>query len=589
MHSLKVINNIFCVLVVSFLFLMTVPGCSEDPESQAQQRLHESTRSALEQARDGLHQSEIDDPEDMDQLQQASDSISSAISKNRSARGAVSSATFAKANISFAQGQKLRVQLQLESVPVTEAIGSIALANNRTGGLAIQVDRLEGLVASNGEQIDILKDLINGVDGKDGLKAEMQVSAADLADLQSQKADLVSSCDRVEASGSKLQDEANAKFRQAETARGDEKVNLNEEGFELLRKSNSEMVKGQGLSNRISALEDKISIVKPLTEKLQNDLKQVQGQINELANSPDFAQLKNQLELVSDEHRKSQVELQSEIKKLVTLKKNYAELTEEVAVYLKSAIADYEKVGSGQLRSAAQERIAISSFWIAALYSENAVQEKHVKLSLEYIYPVVEDASALDGIVQSCDTQCSKLGKQAFEYFDLAIENYGQLAGTGGSEHACYITKRHALALYGKFDLADKLGDYPVADKVWEEIEAILKSAEECDPDFSKTVVARIIDGRSDSVSVLPIDNTSSYEGTRKQFQNHGWPKLPAEDREGAVNGLLAELAKLENEATFDRQAYERILGPEKMKLENALKRGFEDIEDDGMSDPNLF
>ena len=115
MRHLKVINNIFCVLVVSSLFLLTVVGCSKDPEGQAQEQLHESTRSALGQARDGMGQSMTDDLEDGDQLQKASDNIGSAISKNRKARGAVSSATFAKGNIAFAQSQKLRGQLQRRS------------------------------------------------------------------------------------------------------------------------------------------------------------------------------------------------------------------------------------------------------------------------------------------------------------------------------------------------------------------------------------------------------------------------------------------------------------------------------------------
>ena len=39
---------------------------------------------------------------------------------------------------------------------------------------------------------------------------------------------------------------------------------------------------------------------------------------------------------------------------------------------------------------------------------------------------------------------------------------------------------------------------------------------------------------------------------------------------------------------TFDRQAYDRVLGPEKLKLENALKRGFEDFDDGGIADPNF-
>ena len=105
-----------------------------------------------------------------------------------------------------------------------------------------------------------------------------------------------------------------------------------------------------------------------------------------------------------------------------------------------------------------------------------------------------------------------------------------------------------------------------------------------------KTVVmiARLLDGTTDYTPVLAVDNTSYYEDIRKQYQEHAWPKLPLNEREGAVNILLANLVELEAEDTFDREAYERVLGPEKLKLENALKRGFEDIIDDGIADPNF-
>lgn len=586
---LKVIKNVICALTVSFLFLAIIPGCSDDPEGQAQEQLHKSTSSALDLARDGLHLSNTDDS---DQLQQASDNISSAISKNRSARNAVSSATFAKANITFAQAQKLRSKLQLESVPITEATGRIALINSRTGKLTAEKNSLQDLVKSHNEQIDMLNQFITkGIEGKPGLKTQVQGKAAELADLQSQKVALEDSRDNVKFSASEFQGKANLKFRQAETAKGEEKVTLSNEGFELLRKSNAGMVSAQEFSNQIQVLESEIGVIKPLSEKLRSELKSLKGQINELQNSPDFAKLESQLTQVSIEYKESQTQFRSEIKKLVELKKSYAAVTEESAVFLKSAITDYKNVVSGQLRSAALERVATSSFWVASIYSDNAILEKHVASAIEFIYPAVKgtDASELNVIVQSCNARSLKLGKQAFEYFDIAAEKYEQLAGSVSGEHSCNIIKRCGLALFGKLALAEKLGQYDASDKASEQLEVVLENAKKCDPDYSRTVLARIINGKTNSVSVLPVDNTSFYEDKRKMFLENSWIKLPVEERADAVKVLIATLDEIEQEDTFDRQAYERILGPERIKLENAIKRGFEDIEDDAMTDANLL
>ena len=178
--------------------------------------------------------------------------------------------------------------------------------------------------------------------------------------------------------------------------------------------------------------------------------------------------------------------------------------------------------------------------------------------------------------------------KLAFEKFDLALEKFAETSADG--DHGCSITKRHILTLYSKILLAEQLGEYEASDKAREQIEPLIEKARECDPDFSRTLVAKLIEGRTDYIPQLPVDNTEYYESIRQKIVANRWQKLPEDQREPHVNNQLAELAALETEETFDRETYERILGPEKKGLIAAKEGGFVVEEAAGSSDdPNDF
>ena len=533
MRSVKAIKFIVCLIIVSFLGLLAFAGCSDKPEAKA--------------ASDG--------------------------------------AIFTKANTAFVQAQKLHAQLQTKSVPVTQAANQIIVRNNRIDELATQKSRLQDMVNANDEYIDQLKLIIDGKDLKPGILKELEISNAELSELNKQKTALETSHNKAQRLASDLQDQANGKLRLAEGVSGDEKVKLSTEGFDLHRKSNAAMIEAQTLTNQIEMLEGSIAVAEPLNKKLQKDLREIEERIVELDSSPDFTKLKSQLSAVGQQLGESQTELGAAVITLTDAKSNYAKESEEVITLLKAAIKDYEKVRSRQLRSAASERIAISSFWIASVCAENVTLAMHTESIIECL---PENTAGRERIIGNCKSDRSKYGKRAFENYDLAAKNYGQIKDTANSEHACYITKRHILTLYEKIMLAEAIGEYDVSTEAADLFDKLLEKAEQCDPDFSKTITARLIDGKTDQAPVLPVDNTAYYENIRKKFQNHTWPKLPADEREEAVNALLADLEGLEAEDTFDRQAYDRILGPEKQKLESALKRGFDDFDDEGFADPNF-
>lgn len=583
MRSIKAIKFIVFLIIVSFFGLMALSGCSEKPESKAQKSLDESTHAALGQARDGLSSGVSPEADSPDDLQQARERLASAISKNRKAP-ALDGAVFAKGNITFAQAQKLHALLQSKSIPVTKAADRIIVINDRTNELATQKSRLQDMVQANNEYINQLNLNINGQGGKPGIRQMVQKGNAELAKLGGQKSDLAISYNEAQSLASDLQNQANRKLRMADGASGDEKVKLSTEGLDLQRKSNTSMIEAQRLGNQIELLESRIAIAKPLNEKQQKDMKEMKDQINELSNSSDFAKLKSQLRDVSGQLGQSQNELDTAVKTLSNAKSDYASDSEEMITLLKAAIEDYEKVRSRELRSAASERIAISYFWIASVCAENVTLAKHAVSIVECI---PQGGVGLKTIIEKCTGDTLDYSKRAFESYDLATEKYGQV--NAGSEHGCYIVKQQILTLYGKIVLAEAIAEYDISGDAADALEPLLVKAEECDPDFSKTMTSRLVEGETDSIPVLSVDNTSYYEDIRKLFQEHAWPKLPVEEREGAVNILLADLAKLETEDTFDRQTFERILGPEKLKLENALKRGFEDFGDDALGDPNLL
>ena len=566
-------------MAVSVFGLLAFTGCFEKPENKAQRELEKSTQDALDRARGGLSTTIADDSEDGDQLQQAKDNLAAAISKNRKAP-AVDGAVLAKGNITFAQAQKLHALLQTKSIPITKAANQILMISDQVDSLTTQEKRLQDMVNSNSEQINQLNLIIDGDDDGPGIRKELEESDSELAKFNAEKSELEPPYYKAQTLGSNLQNQANDKLRLADAASGEERVKFSTQGLELQRKSNSAMIQAQKLGNKIELVESNIAEAKPLNEKLRNDLNEIKERIASLDNSPDFIKLESQLKNVSDRLKESKTELSTAITRLTGARSDYVKESEEVIAFLTDAIEEYGKIRSKQLKSAAAERIATSYFWIGSVCSENIALAMHAKSILP------ESTSGYDRIIGNCNSDKKKYGERAFENYDLASEKYGQL--DADSERACYIIKQQILTLNGKIEVAEATLESDISGKAADLLDGLLEKARECDPDFSKTLTARLVSGNTNFTPVLAVDNTSYYEDIRKLYQDHAWPKLPIEDRENMVNMLLADLEKLEAEDTFDRLAYERILGPEKLKLENALKRGFEDIIDDGISDPNF-
>ena len=174
--------------------------------------------------------------------------------------------------------------------------------------------------------------------------------------------------------------------------------------------------------------------------------------------------------------------------------------------------------------------------------------------------------------------------------FDLAIETYTKLTDNSRKDKfTCAVLKAHLLALYGKIQLADDLGETDLAADVEEDAEELLEQAAECDPEFDTSTTARLFAGVEGFIPSLTIDSTTYYTEMKAQFQQ--WKTLPLAEKEIEANRLFEFISAMTNPR--DPEEFERLIGPEKRLLEEALARGFEEglasATDGGVYDPNAF
>lgn len=588
--SIKAVRCILGVVAVVFIGIVAGTGCSDKPENKSKQQLQQATQKALDRASDGMFlENTGDEGESVDVLDEAIGDLDSAIGKNRQGKSALDSAKLAKANLIFDKAQKMHAKLCDYALPITEATKSIVSVNNRIGDLKYQQQRLSGLIDANVQQISVLNELVTGGLSGEGLNKAYQEKAAELKKLNDELASLVKKRQTLLDEANDLQLKADQKLRDAQNASGDQRLSLSTEGHDLTSQSNHKQVQAQKLTNNIQLLQSNIEILSPLAEKLQNDLSAAQQQIKSISDSPDFAALRTQLSDVKQQLQKETNGIGTSVTSLTDAKNEYLAKADEIIEVFSSAVEEYDGVKSSTLRGAASEKVAVCCYWKASVCAEKIGVLKNFTEILGSVSSALAEAGSVNvgTLTESANTQISEIGKTAFENYDLAVEKYSSVSGDSG--YTCAVSKRHIIALCGKLNLAEWLGEYEVSDKAAEAIETLSEKIEACDPDFSRSLTAKLLDGKSDFVPVLQIDNTEYYEGIRAKYQSDGWPKLAVDQREEAVRALLANLEKIEQEETFDRQAYESVLGQEKQRLVAALEKGFEEEAVSSADDPNSF
>jgi hypothetical protein len=181
--------------------------------------------------------------------------------------------------------------------------------------------------------------------------------------------------------------------------------------------------------------------------------------------------------------------------------------------------------------------------------------------------------------------------KLAMASFDKSIEGYGNTQSSD-KDFASSVTKSHLLAVYGKIELAEQIGMEDGIEDLYGIAEKLVGKAQEQDPLFAKSAIARIVSRDENYIPRMTVDEAEYWEGVKQEFSS--WKKLRGEDKEAEVNRLLRVASEFE--APDDLEAFNRIMVPEIKLLRQALKKGFDDDEDelgddegwgDSSDDPN--
>jgi len=572
--------------VAAFIAIFAIAGCSDNPENKAAKQLRQSAEKALD-----IASNEGD-------YEKASKAVQTALRSASEAGAAAEPVLLASGNLTFERAQRLQSNLLTFVDSANIALDEISVQVRQISSSQIQQERLSSLLAGMDGQIEELSKLIGGDADNVGIEEQLAAANAELGRLEEQKAAFEQQKQQAQDSIEDIQQQADEKLRQAEAARGDEKLKLQHAGYKLLLSKKSYFLETQGALDQIRAIESQIAIVEPSAQKLQADLVAVQQQMDDIRKSPQRGQSRIQLEDV-----KKQIDAQaSRIAQLTaSLKKardSYCQAVEEIISLFQQAAKDYQKIKLQPVRRAAAIGLANCYGQTALAALDNMRFQQHLGSRLQAAANAVEGqpASTLSGIASQYAKAASDYGQKAKEKFDHAIEEYSKVQkrfASRSDEFACDVIKNYILLLYGKMVLSEYLAEFDIIDEVLAQADELMEKAQACDSRFSRSVTARLLKGSAEYTPSMAVDSTIYYEQFREQFQD--WKKLRGEEKEAEVKRLLAMLDGMGEPE--DPDVFNRIIGPERKQLEAALARGFKE-EDSGAeeytddydySDPNYF
>ncbi len=567
------------ICLIAAIAIIIAVGCSDNPQDKATKDLRAETQKALD-----IAYSEGN-------IEKARKLVKTALSRNAKST-ATDPARLTLANLAYEQGQTVTSSLHDLKEPIDVALKNISLKATAVSGSLIELNRLDNLQQVTEMEIAELNKTLNGDSDNIGTKQQFRQAKADLSDLRKKVAGLEEMRRQAMTNVDQIELKADEKARQAELTTGDEKLTLKKQGYDLLLSKMEYTSIVQEANDKTQALQSEIAIVAPLMAQLETDIIKFQNKIKSIKNSPSNDQLKAQYKETTTGLKEHNADIISLIGSLQRALDSWDQGTEPALSLFEQAADNYKKVRARNISKIAKASLADSSFAIASVHLDTMKLNTHIALQLQTV------ASALDGSVASdlkrlseiCHENAAVAAEKTMQNFDLAIETYGKLTdGSGKDKFTCSVLKAHLLALYGKIQLAEDLGETDLAADAEEDAEQLFEKAAECDPEFDTSITARLFVGSEGFIPSLTIDSTTYYTGMKAQFQQ--WKALPLAEKEIEVNRLIEFIDAMTNPR--DPEEFERLIGPEKKLLREALAKGFEEGSssdtDTDIYDPNAF
>lgn len=564
------------VLVLTSTGLLFVSGCSDNPQAKANKEVREQTTKAL----DSLHT-----PAKGPEIEQGTTSqkdyagtrqkVIAAVVKNQRASGLTKdSALLASGNLALAEGQQRESELGVRLLPIRQAAESLERLLRDSEELLLEKERLASVLDTGDKEIESLEAMLNAPQG--GVKQQLAASQQELADLKEQKAQQQKEQNNAQAVLDSYQSKADLLIRQAELAQGDERLNLEQQGYKVLQSRTPYYMQVQAAENLISLLDNQMELVQLKVDNLTRNIEELQQRINTIDTSDTRITLKGQMREIEQNISVNQQRLSTAATEIQKRFSEYETFVKQSFAIFEEAIEELGKIRSGDAAFPAKLSLA------GGYHHAGLVCTSYVKAQREFSerFTDLVDSSdpaflnLLSGILPVQQMAISADQKQQFfGYFDKAVESYETAYSQAPTDDArCSVMKSKVLAIYQKMRLADALGEYDMANEIETLLEAEKAKGNELGVCFTQSETLRVIEQGLDYIPDLPMNLDVLAEGLKTKFS--GWKRLPVAEQEIQVDQNLVEIDELISKYG---QELAQQLEPLKQEMLAAKERGFQE------------
>lgn len=554
------IGSLSIVLAVVSLI---AAGCRDNPQDKAAKAVHKQIQAALSQP-------------DASTAQQQ---VQSALSIHRPTGLAQDSAQLVNGNLIFSQGLVLLAELPLKTLPVRSAAEEISSRLIQAQQLLLEKDRIEKMLALQDTEMAELKALISGTSAQPGLQARLSKAQAELAELARQKQVLEKDKNSVQAVIDEYKARSESLLKQADIAKGDEKLGLQQQAYNLQLERKDDYVKVQTAENQISVLDDQIVLVQAQIKSLEDNLLQTQTQIDTLETAEHGQMLRSQRSDIDQQLSSQQKKIYEQADIIKTAQDAYRQAANDASQTFEKAAEQYQRIRRSAATMPAAVRQADSCTYAALACAEQMLFLKGTAAQLTGIVNSA-DETFVRGLAErlplNADIDPEQFQKM-MDLFDRADKSYEEAMNLArqipvrGREAAASVLNSHLLAIHSKMQVADALAHYDIASQTQTRLEELKKIGEDFGSLFTLSETAQLLEKGLAYIPSLPVNVELYFEGIRQRFGE--WKRLgtPAEQA-AAVEQNFVEMEALIQ--TYGDEM-SRLLDPLKQEMLTAKERGF--------------
>jgi tetratricopeptide (TPR) repeat protein len=551
------------LILVGAGLVLTVGGCSEDPQSAESRQVRQETTRALETVGRGS---------DSETLQSARNKVQSSLVKNREAgAGTKDAAYLASGNLALAHGRTKQFDLDLKILPVRRAIRKLEETLRSAENLMLEQERIQGLLDSDLEEMNHLGKLVNGAAG---LKEQLEIVQAKLDELQAQQDQRLAQQEQTQAVLDDYQSRSDDLLRQAELTSGEERLALQKQAYAILMDRKDDYIEAQALEDAVESLDVQIALAQSQADSLEGSITRVQARISEIETSPTRTAIGQQLREIGQTLSVRQQQLAADAKAIVDELAVFKDAAQDVSSIFEEALSEFEKVRS---RGAA----FIASLQLAESYHRSAAAHAAV-FSLQ-----LDTSERLNDMINTAEPVFADILRESLSHvlsvdpaqservialYDQAIEAYEKaLAGAAGQDAKSSVLKSELLAVDSKMRLADRAGLPEVAEQADMKRQELMEQGQEYGVSFTQSETRKLVEFGINYTPSLPVNLEVLAEELEIRFS--AWKRLPLAEQEPAVEANLVQITEL-----IDRygETLATRLGPLRQEMLAARERGYE-------------